>query len=267
MTLSLSENNPEKEEDIFFDKIKNALEEQGLSIDRIDEEGLIYVTNGELELRISLDNVRKEYERDKDETYISEFISAITYSLEPIPDWEIAKSNIFLSLFPSDYDYGDFVNYPVTEKFHTVFIYSSDSKNTWVDYDQLKEWNISEKELVATAYRNMDEELSKTSLEITIIEDRKLAYLETEHDTLKSSLLLSKNLKEKVFAELGWGICAVLPVRDFCYLFSEKDFDFFSERLGSVVVDEYKKSGYPITTEIIKISDEGITAFGEYSVE
>lgn len=258
---------PQKNDDIVFEKVKKALWEQGFVIDKIDGDGLIHVSKGDFQVRVSLDNVRKQYQRDKNESCIESFIKAMADACDPIPDWQTAKSNIYLSLFPSNHDFGDFINYPVTEKFNTIFIYSSNAKNNWVNYDQLRDWNISEKELVEIAYQNMDIELTKASLETTLIEDKKLAFFETKHDTLKSSLLLSKNLKQKVFNELGWGIYAVLPVRDFCYMFSENDIDFFSERLGAVVVDEFKKSGYPITTEIIKIDDDGINVYGEYPVE
>ena len=74
-------------------------------------------------------------------------------------------------------------------------------------------------------------------------------------------------MKSKVKVNFGFPFYAVIPVRDFCYIFSEKDFDFFAGIIGKVVVDEYKKSGYPITTEIIKFSDKGVEAVGKYPVK
>ena len=71
-------------------------------------------------------------------------------------------------------------------------------------------------------------------------------------------------MKEKVKKEFGFPFYAVIPVRDFCYIFSENDFDFFSDRISQIVVDEYKKSGYPITTEILKFTDKGVEAVGQY---
>jgi len=53
-------------------------------------------------------------------------------------------------------------------------------------------------------------------------------------------------------------------VRDFCYIFSEEDLEYFSQRLGSVVLDEYNNSGYPITTEILRFSNTAIEAIGKY---
>lgn len=254
------------QDDFVYKKFKQHIEEKGLSINKIEDD-FVFISQGDFDLKISLENLQRNFERDKDEVYIEEFVSSILEGFEPLPEWIVAKKNVFPSLFPSSYEYDDFINYPITEKFNTVFIYSDDFKNTWLTYEQLTKWNISEKEFIETVYKNIQLELLNTSFQIDLIENIKLGFFETEHTTLKSSLLLSKNLKEKVINELGWPICAVLPVRDFCYLFSEKDFDFFSDRLGAIVVEEYKNSGYPITTEIIKISDDGIKAIGEYPVE
>ena len=80
-------------------------------------------------------------------------------------------------------------------------------------------------------------------------------------------MLFAPTMKEKIKEEIGLPFYAVIPVRDFCYIFSENDFDFFSKRIGFVVIDEYKKSGYPITTEVLKFTKEGVEAVGKYPVE
>jgi hypothetical protein len=54
--------------------------------------------------------------------------------------------------------------------------------------------------------------------------------------------LFAPAMKEKINKNFSFPFYAIIPVRDFCYIFSEKDFDFFSERIGKVVVDEFKQS-------------------------
>ena len=92
-----------------------------------------------------------------------------------------------------------------------------------------------------------------------------LAYFDTPFEELKAALVFSNNLKEKISPILGWPVYCVLPVRDFCYLFSEVDMEALVESLAATVVKEYNESGYEITTEIIKISDNGIEAIGKYA--
>ncbi|MNW12112.1 hypothetical protein D3C71_2097190 [compost metagenome] len=85
-----------------------------------------------------------------------------------------------------------------------------------------------------------------------------------EEVALKSSCLFSSKIKNLVQNTIGFPFYAVIPVRDFCYIFAEEDFEYFSQRLGSVVLEEYNGSGYPITTEILKFSETGVEAIGKY---
>jgi len=85
-----------------------------------------------------------------------------------------------------------------------------------------------------------------------------------EEVSLKSSCLFSSKIKDLVENNIGFPFYAVIPVNDFCYIFAEEDFEYFSQRLGSVVLDEYNNSGYPITTEILKFSETAVEAIGKY---
>jgi hypothetical protein len=149
--------------------------------------------------------------------------------------------------------------------FNTVFVYEEKLSKKWIDETQVEKWGIDNETLVRYANLNLDKEVEKASLEIELIEGKKLGLIETNEETKKSAFLLSKKLKDIVRKELGWPIYAVIPVRDFVYLFSEEDAEFFIERVGGVVVQEYNESGYPITTEILKCSDDGIVAIGKYA--
>ncbi|WP_217606925.1 hypothetical protein, partial [Chitinophaga sp. GbtcB8] len=72
-----------KDKDFVFDEFKSQIEKLGMKIDSVDETGLIYISQGELTLKISLDNVRKNYDRDKNATHISDLVKALVeYSIE-----------------------------------------------------------------------------------------------------------------------------------------------------------------------------------------
>ncbi|HEY5750963.1 MAG TPA: hypothetical protein VIU12_33095 [Chryseolinea sp.] len=256
------------EKDFVFDEFKIQIEKQGMKIDSIDETGLIHISQGEVTLKVSLDNVRRNYERDKDKSHISDLVQTLmSYSIEIPSTWADAKADIYISLFPNSFAFNDFINHKITDEFSKVYVHSSDGKFTWITTDDLKTWEISETELDRQANSNADNLLAKTKIEVETIESHKLGLIEVEHVTLKGALLFAPAMKEKVKEEFGFPFYAVIPVRDFCYIFSEKDYNFFSERIGKVVVDEYKQSGYPITTELLKFSDKGVEAIGQYPVE
>lgn len=256
-----------KETDIVLEKFRTQIKSQGLKIDSIDNEGLIHISKGGIDLKVSLDNLRKNHEREQDDSLIIDFVEVIFSQLEPLPAWEKARNKIFVSLFPSDFDFQNFLNKRITDDFNRIFMHVENNKLSWISKDDLAEWGISEQELEKAALENGRIELNKATLQIDTIENHKLGFIETERESLKAGLLFSPNLMEKVKDELDWPIYAVIPVRDFCYLFSEKDFDFFSGRLGKTVVQEYKESGYPVTTEILKFTDKGIEAVRKHPVE
>jgi hypothetical protein len=257
----------DKKKDIVFEKLKKQLEQNGLKIDSIDNENLIHINIEGNNLEISLENVRRNYERDADESHISDLVQTIlSYSVD-VPSWENSKNNVYVQLFPNDFDFKDLIYEKVTEEFSKIYVVSENEKLTWITPDILIKWNISELDLIKQADLNANELLTKTKVDVEIIENRKLGMIEVQKTFLKSSLLFASKMKEKLKSDFGFTFYAVIPVRDFCYIFSEKDFEFFANRIGKTVVQEYQNSGYPITTEILFFSENGITAIGKYPTE
>ena len=257
-----------QKKDFVFDEFKAQIEKHGMKIDSVDETELISISQGELNFRVSLDNVRRNYERDKDPTYITDLVETlVSHSFELPKKWVDVKNDIYISLFPNDFEFNDFLHDKVTDEFSKVYIYNGNDKLTWISADDLEKWNITKTELDKQANNNADELLAKTPITIDTIENYKFGLIESEDTSLKGALLFAPTMKEKIEKDFGFPFYAVIPVRDFCYIYSEKDFDFFSCRIGSMVVDEYKKSYYPITTEILKFTDKGVDVVGKYSVD
>jgi len=254
----------DKPKDELLERFTAELAKHDLKIDSIDHEGLLSVDIGETDLKISLENLRRNYERDKDTTLITDFVNSILAIGQDIPEWGIAKDSIYYSLFPSDYDFKEVVNEKVTDQFHKVYIYSNIDHNTWVTKKDVSKWKISKEELDKQVVSNINRLMESVTIIYDTIHGKKLGFFSLKDETLKAALLFSSQLKNKVEKDIGWPIYAVIPVRDFSYIFSEKDSKFFMDRLGSTVLKEYKESGYPITKEILKISDGGIEAVGKY---
>jgi hypothetical protein len=262
MTSDPNENN-----DPVFEKFKAQLESHGMEIDSVDEKGLISISKDDVTLKVSLENVRRNYERDQDESHISALVDTLILYSIPLPEWQEAKDDIYISLFPNDHEFNDFINKLVTEEFSKVYIHKGAGKLSWISQDDLANWGINEEDLDKQASDNAMKLTKEATIQYELIEDKKLGFIESSDETLKAAILFSPNIKDKVMHEIGFPFYAVIPVRDFCYVFSEKDLDFFSPRLGSTVVQEYKESGYPITTEILKFTKEGVEAIGKYPVE
>lgn len=256
-------------EDIVLEKFKLALSSHGLSIDDIDEDGLVYITKDDINLKVSLDNVRKDYERDQDESIITDFAQNIAdFTMEGMPDsWEGVKHNIVLNLFPVGFNFESMIHLPVTDNFDKVFTHYDGERHSYISYKDLEDWDLPIEELDGQAEENMDRLAQNATLQFEVIEGHALGYIQTEMESLKSAFLFSSAMRTKIAEAVGLPFYAVIPVRDFCYFFGEADLEFFSSALGQTVVDEYKSSGYPITTELLAFTQEEITVIGEYPVE
>lgn len=253
-------------EDIIFERFKSRIEDMGLVIDKVDDEGLIYIEQEEGEFKISLDNVRRSYEQEGNFYHLDSLINSIHNYLfeEPIPSWDDAYLNVYQSLFPADNEWGDFIHEKVTDDFHKNYIYYKDGQYIWINRSQLESWGIDEFVFKKQVAFNMNTLLDETTIEITETEEGlPIAYFECPIEGLKSALLFSTDVKKKLEPVIGWPVLCVLPVRDFCYIFSTEN-DILIEQLASVVLNEFQNAAYPVTTEILKISDEGTEAIGKY---
>jgi hypothetical protein len=112
------------------------------------------------------------------------------------------------------------------------------------------------------AFANLARALTESTLESQDIDGVQLGFFTTS-PPFKASLILAPNLRDCVGPALGWPLMAVVPERDFLYLWAARHTDFVG-RVGGVVVREFAKASYPISTEIYEISDAGIRAIGAF---
>jgi hypothetical protein len=236
-----------------------------MRIDSVDEIGLINVSKGDLQFNVSLDNVRKNYERDKNIVHVSDLVQTLLLSDDEIPStWQSAKLSVYIQLDAYNHNEEAFVFTNVSEEFGKGYVYGTD-KLICITNNDLQKWGITKAELDLQARLNADRLLAQTEITVSIVQNCKLGVINS-NTALKGALLFAPSMKEKIREHFGYPFYAVIPVRDFCYIFSENDFDFFASRIGPVVVREFIQSGYPITTEILKFDDNGVKAVGKYPV-
>jgi len=257
-----------QEEKAVFQEFERRLNTHGVTIDSVDETGLIFIKHNDIDFKISLDNAIKNYRTDGDFDLLNNLIKTITNIDRNAPSdkWSEVKNKLYRTLFPSDFDdFGTTICNQVTDQFYEVCVYYEASKITWVDSNHLKKWKISEKTLWKQVNNNMGTVLSNTVVHTEEFEGHRMGWFDTDF-VFKSSLLLNRNIG-KLKKEFGSPIYCVIPNRDFCYFFSEKDKDFFLKRLQEVVLEEYNSSEYPVSTEVLKLSKKYIEVIGEFRNE
>ena len=247
----------------------NAIFEQELSRRRIafvrqDEDTYRIRLEGS-EVTASLANLRRNVARDKDPQLITRFVDKVLEAfVSERPDWKVASKLLLWAAAPSDHDFGATVREAVTDEVSRVLTLTDadHSRIAWVISEMCDEWGVTVDEAAAAGFRNQDGLLRGVELEVSEAAGSKLGMIPLD-SPYKGSVIFAKSFKRLVEAALGWPVLVVLPCRDFIYVISDNS--PLVGRMGSVVLKEFRSSGYPITTEVLRVSDEGIRAIGSFS--
>ncbi|WP_145428241.1 hypothetical protein [Symmachiella dynata] len=234
----------------------------------VTPEGLYEIQIDDQTVTVSLENIRRNYDRDGDADAIVRFVENVdTDFFAEIPSWDDVRSYVRYSLEPSDYETGfdDVLFTAITDQLNQVFVFTSadGTQITWINESMLDDWGVTRKQVVERAKENMAAIVAETKIEVEDIAGNKLGMISTEETPFKASLILSPAFRDLVSPTHGWPVCAVVPCRDFAYVIRNDNRDFLA-RLGGVVIKEYRNSGHPITKDVLQVSDEGITAIGTY---
>ena len=172
-----------------------------------------------------------------------------------------------MCLEPNDYEVRADFRAAVSDRVDRVIEHVSSEEGllSWITPSMLGSLGMPESEASARAFANLSRALSEATIETEEIDGVQLGYIGTPLPT-KASLILAPNLREVLAPVLGWPLMAVVPDRDFLYLWDARHADFV-QRVGGVVAREYSRASYPISTEVYEISDQGIRAIGAFPVD
>lgn len=215
---------------------------------------------------VSLDNLQRDVASDGDLGRVSRFVDALLASVGA-PEAGVSANRLYWCLEPSDYEERADYRVAMSDCVDRVLVHlSTDGRLvTWVTRSMLDSLGLSEADAGDRAFTNLERALSDASVESQSIDGVQLGFIGTSLP-FKASLILAPNLREVVGAVLGWPLMAVVPDRDFLYLWAARHTDFV-QRVGHVVVREYSQASYPISTEVYEIADKAIRAIGAFPKE
>lgn len=242
---------------------ENELRTRGLAFSIDDESNRYAVEVNGSRMLVSLENLERNMARDGAAGRVSDFVEAIVAS-SSASDKTFSTDQLYWCLEPNDYvEKADF-RVPVSDYVDRVLVHASSDGRliTWVTPDLLDSLTISESDATTKAFANLARALTETTLESKEIDGVRLGFFATSFP-LKASLILAPNLAEIVSTVLGWPLMAVVPDRDFLYLWAARH-RAFVQRVGGVVVREFARASYPISTEVFEITDQQIRAIGAF---
>ncbi|WP_400190251.1 hypothetical protein [Hymenobacter sp. B81] len=247
--------------DPVFELFQQEVSRHGLVIDSVSEDGLIYIKDH----RISLDNARKQFTVNGDTSKVQELVRLVLNSDSVSTSWEEVRAAILPVLLPSDMEYvQEAVHKRITAGMSMVLVQNAGEQIVWLRNDDAAEWKQTHEMLFKEAYANLDSVLASSEIKPALLEGHPYGIILGAESFLDASLPFAPGFKERVKKQFGWPVYAVMPVRDLCFIFSEHELDFFGQRFSSTVLTEFSTSPYPVTRELIKISDSGIEAIGQY---
>jgi hypothetical protein len=252
--------------DVIFELFKRKANQHGFRIDSVSGNDLLYLSRADENHIINLGNARKSYKLSGDTAKVDELVNLLLHLDDKLPTWTEAGSTLLPVLVPADMqELDNAVRKAVTDSTYAVLMRNLPDRVVWVQPEHAREWKQSEAALFQVAYANLGDMLKKAEVKPAALEGHAYGIITAEESYLESSMPLSPAFKAKVQKQFGWPVYAVIPVRDLCFIFSKKEFDFFSERFASAVLAEYNESPYPVTRELLKISDKGIETVGRYN--
>lgn len=210
---------------------------------------------------VCLDNLRKEFSQNGDASRIERFFDSIEASRR-LTDIPLDVDKLFWSLEPNDYPEKPYVFEPLSNRIDQVLVQLDEATGliTFVTEEMLQKAGLVGDDASDHAYENLDTKLKESTLECQDVLGMRLGIVSTKLP-FKTALILAPSLQTFVESTLGWPVLAVVPDRDFLYLWSPDHSDLTS-RIGSVVLREYEQAPYPLTTEVFEIADDGIGAVG-----
>jgi hypothetical protein len=236
----------------------------GFAIDCVLEDGRVRIMHDETEYKVSLDNARKDYEANGSMNTLNSLVESLMSYTDSLPSWEVASLTLLPIIVPADMDIGDAPYQPLTDYTLVVIVRNLPEQIIWVQADHLTKWQQNAQMLFETAHGNLNSMLERSEVRLATMSEHPYGILLAEYSHLDSSLPLATGFKSLVESQFGWPIYVIVPARDLCVVFSEEEEDFFTQSLGNTVTEEFTTSPYPITRELLKVSDLGIETVGRF---
>lgn len=221
---------------------------------------------------ISLENLRRDITRDGDgdagdgdggrHEAVDAFVAALGRAPRGLPGWPDARPGLRWALESRTLDLTDVVHEALTPQLAAVLCHVDDHEAlaSFVSPRTLEAWSLDRERARQHALENMAALLARTEIEVGEVRGAPLGMFSTP-SIHKASLLLAPALKERVATAIGWPLLAVAPCRDFAYVFADES---LIAPMAATVMREHQESGYPLTTEVLRIADDGLEAIGAF---
>ena len=185
-------------------------------------------------------------------------------------DWEDAQKRLAFTLEPREslkhpflVELGPYIT-PVTPDL--CLMYYCDlpeiEARRWVTLTDLTDWKVSARDVIAVAGQHMNELMHQAKIEFVEMSGRRFAYLSLEQEWDKANLCMTSEFKRRIQAEFTWPVRVAVPAINYILIVPAEDEDLLA-RIAQGAVNEYHDADYPLSLEILELSDKGIAVVGK----
>lgn len=256
--------------DKFEAEFKNAMRRRNMTV--TSRNGDICVIKGDpSEFTLDISGLRKEYERCPTE----EVLGVLMRKIERECDMEARMCSftngqefLRLTVMRKEEVAADMISSDFIGDLCRVIVYTSDDIVLHSLSDSvLKKWGMPQEVAFSVADRNMCRLLAKTEIKKTrLAEGVNAMEFELPCGHLGVSFILCNDFRRTVYQYMGAKFLVAIPSRD-SILILENITNNILEKLGNEIVREYKRSEYPLTTDILLFTADDIRIAGHFAVK
>ena len=162
-----------------------------------------------------------------------------------------------------NYISGDFVG-----NLKKVVVYTADDVNlNFLDESYTRKWGVPREVLFSVADRNMCKLLEKAEIkESNLNEVVRALEFSLPGSELCVSMIMCNDFRKTVHKYFGAKFLVAAPSRENLIALENVTNDIL-EGLGAAIINEHRKSAYPLTTDILLFTQDDVETVGHFSVD
>lgn len=256
--------------DKFENELKNALKRHNFSVADKLSNTLYEIASGTSKFQIDVSSIKQEYDNaisdEAAEIIITRLEKEFVTESKMISFTNGQSLLRFLVMreeeISNDCLFTDFVS-----GLKKVIVYSSDDITLHIlSETYLKKWSVPREVVFSVADRNMCKLLEKAQInESNLSESVKAIEFSLPNKELSVSMMMCNEFRKTVYKKLGAKFLVVAPSRE-SLLILENVTNNILEGLGTVIISEYRKSKFPLTTDVLLFTPYSIEIAGRFSV-
>lgn len=256
--------------DKFETAFKNALRRQNLFVAEKESDNFYEISNGSANIKVNVSEVRRAYERSGLNSELDRFVkrtgSEITAKTRMV-SFTNAQELLRLMLVREQDVTRNMITMDFVGGLKKTIVYTPDDEILhYLDSESLKRWDVPQEVVFSAADRNICRMLSRAEMcEETLKSNIKVLDIKIPSPAFCSSLMLCNEFRPMISQVFGDRFFTVAPSRESFLVLQNISKDII-EGLGTVVLSEYRKAKFPLTTDVIMYTSEGIQSAGRFSI-